>query len=248
MNGMVYVSTSVYALGHELGMVGALKEMQRQLAAPGKDSLPVVRTIHRLRQLADIQLGFDCGGTVLGMVRSRAFHEAFQSTADAWISIDDDIDVTTQTAASMLEALDDVVPRVIITPYAARVPDSVNTRLCVELPKYRIERNWRGAKLVRLEKGRGGGFGFVGMNRHAMREIVKSNCRFEGRAPLDSSLRWVDVDGTEKLALFHEILEDGLWYAEDMAFFKRVPSSVSVEALLVGTVSHAGVPLNLETL
>src|SRR6266571_1685306 len=243
----LYVSTSVYALGHELGMVGALKEMQRQLASPDKLSLPVVRTIHRLRQLANIQLGFDCGGTVLGMVRSRAFHEAFQSKCDAWISIDDDIEVTTQTAASMLEVLDDVAPRVVITPYAARVPDSVNTRLCVEIPKFRIERNWRGAKLVRLEKGRGGGFGFVGMNRHAMREIVKTSCGYRTTNTgeqiseyKNSQLSWVDVDGTEKLALFHEILEDGLWYAEDMAFFRRVPSSVSVEALLVGTVNHAG--------
>jgi len=65
-------------------------------------------------------------------------------------------------------------------------------------------------------------------------------------SPID--LTWFDY-GEKKLAIFYERLEDGLWYGEDSSFFRfRVPESVTVEALLVGTVLHGGVPLTLSTL
>jgi hypothetical protein len=238
MKKRIFVSTSVYALAHQLGMAGAIEEVKRQLDSPGKDSLPVVRTITRLRNLdAEVQLHVDGGATYIGMARSRAFHEAFK-TGLPWIALDDDIEVTTDTAGALLDCIDDVVPRIVLVPYYTR--DRDNPRLTITLPMVRAERIRNGSKLLALPAGAGGGFGMVGMNRLAMEAIVEHAA--------DAELTWFD-DGEKKLALFYERLEDGLWYGEDTSFFKfRVPSSVSVEALLVGTVLHGDVPLRLDTL
>src|SRR6266581_1860964 len=200
----VFVSTAVYALGHELGMVEALSEVGRQLQKPDRDSLPVVRTIARLQALADVQLHLDCGATYIGMMRSRAFHEAYESGWPAWISLDDDIEATTATCVAMLEALEDTAPRIIVVPY-----------------------------LMRMPKG-----------EDPMHAVV------EALGPGAHISQWIDGDGKRKHALFYEILDDqGLWYGEDTSFFKyRVPTAVTVEALLVGRIMHAGEPLDLDKL
>lgn len=232
----VFVSTSVYALAHDLGMQEAIDEFRRQLDYPDENALPVVRTIARLRQLVPegVQLHVDGGATYIGMARSRAFHEAFK-TGLSWLTLDDDIEVTTQTAGALLEVLEDVVPRIVFVPYLMRDASA----LTCTLPSVRVERDWKGAKLVAMPKGHGGGFGCVGMNRRAMELVVEA-------APPE--LKWYD-NGEPKLALFYERLEDGLWYGEDTSFFRfRVPESVTVEALLCGYVKHAGVPLKLDTL
>jgi hypothetical protein len=159
----------------------------------------------------------------------------------------------------MLEALDDLVPRVVIVPYMMRVPagqaqiadglPSTTTRLAVTLPaifeeraiRFNVDKVSRLARLVKMPKGHGGGFGLVGMNRLAMQAIVDAADK--------TKLRWIDGDGAEKLALFYESLEDGLWYGEDTSFFRhRIPEGVSVEALLCGSIVHAGVSLDLDKL
>jgi len=240
----VFVSTAVYALGHELGMVEALSEVGRQLQKPDRDSLPVVRTIARLQALADVQLHLDCGATYIGMMRSRAFHEAYESGWPAWISLDDDIEATTATCVAMLEALEDTAPRIIVVPYLMRMPKGEDPKLAVTLPEIRIVRHYRGARLALMPNGSGGGFGFVGMNRAAMHAVV------EALGPGAHISQWIDGDGKRKHALFYEILDDqGLWYGEDTSFFKyRVPTAVTVEALLVGRIMHAGEPLDLDKL
>lgn len=239
MKRRVFCSTSVYALAHQVGMAGAIEEVKRQLDAPGKDSLPVVRTITRLRNLdAEVQLHVDGGATYIGMARSRAFHEAYK-TGLPWITLDDDIECTMDVASAMLDLICEPEPvaRIIVVPYLTR--DHADPRLTITLPTVRLEREWRGYKLLAMPAGAGAGFGMVGMNRLAMEQIV---------AAAGNDLLWFD-DGEKKLALFYEALEDGLWYGEDTSFFRfRVPSSVAVEALLVGTSLHAGVPLNLSAL
>jgi len=242
MKRRVFCSTSVYALAHQLGMQGAIDEVKRQMDAPGKDSLPVVRTLTRLRNLdAEIQLHVDGGATYIGMARSRAFHEAFK-TGLPWISLDDDIECTMDAASAMLDLICEPEPvaRIIVVPYLTR--DSADPRLTITLPLVRLEREWKGYKLLTMPAGAGAGFGMVGMNRLAMEQIVEYAS--------DEALTWYDPqDAEKKLAIFYEELEDGLWHGEDSSFFRfRVPSSVAVEALLVGTVLHAGVPLNLATL
>jgi hypothetical protein len=245
-----FVSTAIYALGRQLGMAAALIEFQKQMAEPTPQSLPVIHTIRRLRELADIQLSVDCGATIIGQMRSRCFHAAYESGWDCWISLDDDVEASEQTCAHLLDAIDDPFhPRIVIVPYMMRMADSLNPRLCMTMPLVRVLRavtrvygaETHAAKLLAFPPGTGGGFGMVGMNRAAMKCIVETQSDCE-------PLRWVDGDGTEKLALFHDMLIDGLWYGEDTSFFRRVPPWVSVEALLSGNIAHAGIPLDLETL
>ncbi len=237
-----FVSTSIYALAHQLGMQGAVDEFRRQLDYPGPDSLPVVRTISRLRQIIEVGLHVDGGATYIGMARSRAFHEAFKSGLP-WISLDDDIEVTMDVVTSMVEALDDVLPRIVFVPYYMR-DGADQPKLTTTLPEVRVERSIGPAKLVLMPKGRGGGFGMVGMNRPAIEAVVALASTPEWWP----FTRWLD-DGAPKLALFQEALVDGLWWGEDTNFFRtRVPESVTVEALLVGTVLHGGFPLQLGTL
>jgi hypothetical protein len=236
-----FVSTSFYVLGRQLGMAGADVEARRHMNNPGnKDALPVARTVYRLCMLTDCQVYLDCGATIIGKSRSRAFHEAFESDADAWISCDDDVEVETDTAASLIEVLDEPTPRIVIVPCMMRVPEHVNPSLNVHLPMVRVERYAAGARLVALPRGEGGGFGMVGMNRAAMRAIVEQ--------PGMEKNFFTDHDGRRKLAVFHDILENGIWYGEDVSFFRRVPANVTVEALLVGTSTHAGIRCHLESL
>lgn len=236
----VFVTTAVYALGRQLGMAGALQEFTRQLEKPGKDSLPVVRTIYRIRHLTDIGLHVDCGATIIGHMRSRAFHAAYESAWNGWISLDDDIDVTTETCTAMLDAIHlDAGPRIIVVPYMMRTPETIHPKMSLTFPKVRIEREWNGARFLRLPPGEGAGFGMVGMNRAAMEAIVAA-------APAD--LRWIDGDGDKKLALFRDELVNGFWYGEDTSFFRRVPATVTVEALLTGHVVHGGITTQLSKL
>ncbi|SRR5258706_7625157 len=242
----VFVTTSVYALAHQLGMQEALDEVSRQLqvrkfateATPElRTLLPVVHTITRIaRFVGEVGLHVDGGATILGMARSRAFHEAYQSGMPAWITIDDDVEASTATVAGMLEVLDDLKPRIVLTPYKLRSPGS--ERLAVNVPTVRVERNVKGGiKVVAMQPGHGGGLGFCGMNRPAMEEIA------------DGPPNWVDEDGVHKRALFFERLEDGIWWSEDVSFFRwSVPSTVSVELLLAGQIMHAGMPLELTSL
>lgn len=262
----VFLTTSVYALAHQIGMLEAIRQVNEQIRQPSRDSLPAVRTIARFHKLTsdaaeDGGIGYlvDGGATYIGMARSRMFHEAFKSGM-AWVTVDDDIEATTPLCMAMLEALDDLLPRVVVVPYMMRVPvdqvkiadgvPSTAARLAVTLPAIFEERRlpiktggpMRDlARLVKMPRGYGGGFGLVGMNRRAMEEIVAAADK--------TKLRWVDGDGVEKLALFYESLEDGLWYGEDTSFFRhRIPESVSVEALLCGSIVHAGISLDLDKL
>ncbi len=233
-----FVSTSVYALAHQLGMQGAIDEVKRQLDAPDKDSLPVVRTIARLRKLdIEVDLVVDGGATYIGMARSRMFHEAMKREVP-WISLDDDVEVTTDCAAAMFAALEDIAPRIVLVPYYTR--DQANPQLTITLPIVRDDHVRNGAKLLTLPKGQGGGFGMVGMNVLALRAVAA--------AAEEACMQWFDY-GERKLAVFFEMLDEGFWHGEDTSFFKyRVPSEVTVEALLVGTVVHAGVGLRLDSL
>ena len=236
----VFVTTSVYALAHQVGMREAIDEVGRQLKAPSEAKvLPVVRTITRISHFAEVGLHIDAGATYLGMARSRAFDEAFRSDFPAWITLDDDIEATMPVVGAMLETLDDLQPRIIMVPYTLRAPGEEH-RLAVNVPAVRVERMHGAIKLLALERGHGGGLGMVGFNRPAMKEIA-NYCPPE--------LAWVDSDGVQKRALFYERVEDMLWFGEDVSFFRwRVPPTVSVELLLAGVVSHAGIPLDLATI
>jgi hypothetical protein len=247
-----FVTTSVYALAHQMGMQQAVDEVGRQIHAedsrivlpePKTPPLPCVKTIRRLAAFCEATICVDGGATYIGQARSRAFHLAYTSQLPFWVMIDDDIEVNAACAAAMLEALDDLAPRIILTPYLTRSPTAADAiELAVNIPVVREVRSLKdgGIRLLAMPHGQGGGLGFAGMNRAAM-EAVAAACPRE--------LAWVD-ENVEKRALFYERVEDGLWWGEDTSFFRyRVPPEVRVELLITGGIRHGvGPALELSSL
>lgn len=235
----VFASTNVYALAKRLGMKGALAEFERQMLHPGLDSLPCVRTLYRIQQLADVHVYVDCGIAAIGKSRCRSFHEALESDAQAWVTVDDDIEATSATIGALLEVLaDDLTPRLVTVPYVLRNPNDVQTS--VRLPVVRIERKIAGYRVVDLPHPASSGFGLVGINRRALETIADSMRETPGY--------FLDNDNRRKLAAFHELIDGEMWYGEDNSFFRRIPPDVEVHALLTGTISHDGTPLKLDNL
>lgn len=234
----VIVTMPAYTIGKTLGVEAGMREIERQIANPDAASLPAVRTIVRLRHLTDIGLRIDTGGTQLCAVRSRHGHEAWESGAAVWFSIDDDNEATTETLANMLEAVKGSTPRIVLAPYIVR-GEQTHTYVNVNADLPRIVTSERflanGARLRPCTKG---GFGLVAMNRPAL-AAVREACKH---------LVYVDTDGVERLALFFAEIRDRVWLHDDFSFFARVPDHVHVEALLTGHTAHAGQALDLSEL
>lgn len=233
----VIATLPAYTIGKLLGIEEGNRELQRQVLNPDKSSLPGVRTIARLRELTSLQVRIDTGGTQLCAVRSRHAHEAWQSGADVWFSVDDDNEATTDTLASMLEAVRGEQPRIVVAPYIIRAAPDAPTTVNVDLPRI-ITTERRLSNGARLRPVTKSGFGLLAMNRGAL-GAVREQCKH---------LAYLDTDDVERLALFFHEIKDRRWLHDDFGFFSRVPSYVTVEALLTGVTSHAGEVLNLSEL
>lgn len=168
------------------------------------------------------------------MHRCHQFWKALQdSQSEAWVSIDDDVEVSLQTAQWMLQAIEGCDPRIVIVPCLLRNSQTVN----IDFAKLVIERALPDGGMVR--RCTWGGFGLVAMNRHAMQIVA------------DTAPQFRDDDGVMKPAPFYEILENGRWYGEDISFFERVAhleNRITVEALITGESIHGGQRLDLSVL
>ena len=233
----IFFSTHCHALGWELGIAAASEEFRRQCEEPNDDSLPCVRTLQRLRRMADCCAWCDTGSTRLALSRSRAFHDAWQSGHALWVSCDDDCEADLSTLRSMIAAVEGE-PRICIVPFWMRTAEfDAQPRLNVEFSPCHSER--RLADGARLMRARSGGFGLVAVNRAALDAIAAANDH--------DALLYVEADAISRYALFLEAIQPNghRWLGEDLAFFARVPTSVTVEALLTGTTVHAGHVLSL---
>src|SRR4030042_5060890 len=134
---MLFVTSSFYALGHGVGMAPAMRQIRLQLEAPDRNSYPAVRTIARWRTLDEVTLRIDTGGTYLGKVRSRAFHDALASGADYWVTVDDDVEATTVTLRWLLEAVR-ISDGVCMVPYLLRGGNPDDTTVSVTLHKFPV--------------------------------------------------------------------------------------------------------------
>lgn len=223
----------VYALGKELGFEAAEAEFHRQMAEPTNESLACVRTIHRLRSLDVVGLRLDCNSVSIGQARSRAFHDAVESDAEVWVSVDDDVEADTVTLKHLLEAVRGGEPSICIAPYTLREREAVVSVALEPEGKPRL-----------LDTGgivwpaRGGGLGLCAVSRSALLRLSLAYA---------SSLGFVDLDGVHRLAMFHELLEGAVWHGEDISFCERARAAgVRVEALGTGHVKHAGQTLQLD--
>ncbi len=235
---MIFFSTHTYALGWAMGIDEASEELHRQIAHPDKDSLPVVRTIARLRTIDELCIWTDSGATRIAESRSRAFHQALHSGADVWFSCDDDCECTLDALQWMVEA---VRGRngICIAPYWARLSrdrlPGINCNLpqLAEGEKHPVRELSNGGKVIPCNYG---GMGLVAMSRRAMMDTADANA---GHV-------YNDMEGEIRLAMFLEFIdEQGFWLGEDLSFFRRLPPSVIREALITGHTNHNGRGLDL---
>jgi hypothetical protein len=234
---MIFVTTFAYALGWRLGIEQAADEFRRQLDQPDNESLPVVRTIARLRRLDEVCLWLDSGATRLAESRSRGLHEAWKSSADIWFTCDDDCEATLETLNWMLEAVRDR-PAVCIAPYWARLSQLQEERINLSVPPppegcERIYRELSGEG--KTTAATYGGLGLVAASRQAVQRFMEHNADFT----------YTDLEGETRVASCLEYIKDGFWLGEDLAFFSRIPPDVSIETLVTGTTMHNGRSLDL---
>lgn len=222
---MIFASTLIYSLGKQLGYQGAVDEFHKQLKNPGPSSLPCVRTIARLQQLDDVQLMVDPACTSIAKARSRAFHAAAMSSADVWVSIDDDSEATADTLDLMLQAARSGGD-LVIAPCLLRGQDRVNVAL------YQIESERELLDGARLIRAHAGGLAISALGRRAMATLA---------AAYSPDLLFTDHDGVQRLALFAEEIIGGQWFGEDVSFCARVTAAgLVIEALATGVTSHDG--------
>jgi len=238
----IFVTVSLYVLARERGADAARAEFDRQLAAPGRGSMPCVRAIARLRNYSDVAVRVDLGGSSAAKMRSRAASAALEGMTepgDVWLSIDDDVEATVDALRGLLEAAADPAPRAIIAPTWLRGLVSVPGQEAVPVVGVALDPEGLVRELaggVRLAPALAGAFGLVAVNRAAL-QAAAAVCE-----------RFTDDDGAERFAFAHEMIADGRWWGEDLSFFRRLPPEVRVEALLTGFTSHAGHVLPLDKL
>lgn len=244
MNRTIIFSTMAYALGKELGLEAGLAEWQRQAAEPDTSSLPVARMLARVKVFAagadglpgkpfleapesfGLGVHVDIAATSIAKSRSRAFHVA--KGADFWFACDDDVEASQSTVTSLLIEADVPGPRIVV------------------LPCYLRDRPIVGVKFSAGAKVRG---------KHAHIDHAATCCFVANRAALQTldrtcqHLKFRDDDGEHRLALFLEVLDQGQWFGEDIAFFQRAAlAGVELVALMSGLSRHAEQPLQIDQL
>lgn len=237
---MILASVITYALAKRIGPEAAEREFSRQCNAlvDEPDHLPSARTIRKLRRFADVAKLHDAGGTSIGHARSRAFSVALraaqESKLDAWVSIDDDVEISDETVSHLVGSLDFDAPQIIIVPCRLRQERPVvNVTLDPEATIERVSKTG-----ARLRRALYGGFGVVATSRAAVVELAK----------LYPELAYYDDDGQRRVGIFCEFIDRGYWFRDDYAFFARVPPHIRIEALCTGVSDHAGYKLRLEQL
>lgn len=225
----VLASCSSYVLGCLKGPREATELIARAVADPTQAQLlPAVHALRELRHLADIALRVDGGATHIGKSRSRHFAAALESDADVWLYVADDTDTTRETLGWLLDAVNRDEPSFCFAPCTLRADSDVAT---VQWPSIIVDRPLsNGGRARRAMRGDGIG----AMNRAALVAIAQNSPTWRD-----------DVDGRLKPAPYAEILEPGgAWLGEDMSICKRL-EGVTLEALITGETTHAGVRLEL---
>ena len=227
--GLIFVTTSVYALAKRVGLEAADREFAKQVENPGGTSLGCARVIARLRKLDDLGLRVDLGVGTAAKMRSRMADYAWRSGAEVWLSIDDDVDATKETLEHALAVVRHT-RGVVTVPYLLRRPSGDEVASC-DLVEPVLVRVVAGAHVARSQVG---GFGLVLTHREALERV-----RRDGGAPTFTDL---DDDGSSRPALFAELVgKGGRWYGEDWSFFLRLAGAgVQVDALLDGVTNHDG--------
>ncbi len=230
----VFISCATYALGKSLGIEAAAREFARQCERPSSRDLPAARFVGRMRTLADCAV-FHGAGTLLPKLRSRAAHEAWESGADHWLMIDDDIECDQRTCARlMVVAGSPRNERIVCLPYRMRGAGAEQTTLSCQFES-EITRLIDGVPVRPILRG---GTGAMLVTRGALDKLVRAHVNDD----------WLDDDGERKAALFEMIrTPGGPWWGEDFSFCARARAAgVELLAIVEGVTNHDGQMLILD--
>jgi hypothetical protein len=244
----IYVSLASYILGKAVGQRNAVDAMMDFISrARRSEALTEVdysshvyqkhqvdygglKTVRTLVDFCELELHLSSGSSNLGKYRSRVLWQACQSSCDAYISVDDDVEASERTLRWLLEAIEGQEPRVVIVPCLLRESSIANVRFASDRSVRELS---NGGKVVACEYG---GFGLVAMNR-AMLDYFS----------FDAVETFLDDDGKRKAKAFAPFFDSqSRWWGEDISFFRRLP--FSADALVTGETVHDGQTLHLEQL
>lgn len=231
---MIVVSVLTYALGKELGIAGAARELSRQFSDGTGDVLPCVRTIQRLRGLDELML-YHGSSTTLPKARSRAAHAALAApNADLWVMIDDDVETDLDTLARLVAIAR--AGKVAVLPCAVRSTGN----------DHRVNVLWQGSLIdptggVSARAVARGGCGLMIVPRAALERM---------RFTYSAALSYLDDDGQKRVALFAQMftgdLDSQMWLGEDYSFCERCRAAgVELAAPVEGHSIHDGAILDL---
>lgn len=230
----VVFSVGLYALAKEHGAKEARLIFRKMLDAPEEPSaLPCVRTLMRVRELAEVKLFPDFGGSATAKMRTRAAAAAADAVCDVWVSCDDDVEGSGEVVRDLLEAVAGDAPAVCLAPCLLRGGEVVNVAVADGLATAR-ELPSGGQAIPCIA----GGFGLVAVNIAALDAAIKAH----------PELRFEDDDGATRCALFLELLDASRWWGEDLSFFRRLAPGTRIECLVRGVTVHDGAALDLDTI
>jgi hypothetical protein len=212
----VFVSTFTYALAKLSGERWA-DVLARELRDPDASDWPCFRTIGQARRLVDECVLMVNGSTLITKARSRAAGAFLLSSADVWLSFDDDVYADVDVLRRLIVAAR-ATRGLVGAPCMRRDGAGVNYRDGAGPVFYADE----GIQLHAVETV---GFGLVALHRQVVDQLAK-------RVP------WI---GAQFPALFLERIVDGAWVGEDYAFCEQCQAvDAPVHVLCDAPVQHAG--------
>lgn len=207
-----------------------------------------VDTIQRLGDLfgdlEQLAIRVETNGSSLGKARARSLQWAYESKADVWVTVDDDVGASPGTLQTLVRLCREASePRVIVAPYAVRVAD-LQTEAGVSIQPIPGATPVEHGLLLPIRRA---GFGLVAMNRLALAAIItdRPTCEDDDgtRIPLvfncavNYTRRLGDVPPQSNMV--------AEWLGEDFSFFEQTRPSVRHYALLRGETDHAGALVDL---
>lgn len=240
----------LYGAAKKLGYAAAQAELMRQIseAANAIDDkladwagIPAALTLCRAVSLEAASLNVNSGATIIAKGRSVSAFEFLQSTADVWLSVDDDVVVSLDAVEGMIQQCR-AEPCLVIAPCLARYGESTNFQIGVWNDGVEVRtRAPNGTELVNIEAG---GFGCFAVSR----EVIQS--AWDHSADREF---WQETGSTRGRVLLRAIFGDEVsgrrWLTEDVAFCHRhVRPRFRLWAMRSGFSIHNGRRLDLATL
>jgi hypothetical protein len=246
----IFLTVATYMLGKQLGIEAAAAEFTRQCTEPNdvvgfgqkpRELLPAARFVRRL-----VQLGHDVGlyhmaSTSLPQLRSRAAWAAYQSFADAWCMVDDDVECTTETLGILFNGLGE--HNIVALPCRIRGAGVEQLRVNVRFDGV-IEQTIKGVPYRACLRA---GTGAMLVSKGALARLMDVH----GPLAEDDTLLFLDEEDNElKPALFECIREPCKpWLGEDYSFVERARlAGIQTLAPLQGHSMHDGLGLDLREL